>query len=146
MKWLMTGRNHGMIDTCGENVSQDVSPCKGISRLMQLQCIDNPSKKLKLELGLQLPIKSPFKMKRDIIKMASSNHLPLVKEESDLFWCNRKVGIVPEYADCGPLKMTLPNSKIAFFDECITQKFHSENPRSNLFIVNEPPIEDVCTN
>ena len=140
MKWLMTGGNHCMIDTSGKNVSQDVSLCKGVGRLMQSQCIDNPSKKLKLELGLQLPIKSPFKMKRDIIKMASSNHLPWVKEESDLFWYNRKV--VQEYADCGPLEMTLPNSRIAIFDECVTQKFHNENPRSILFVIDEPPIED----
>ena len=30
MKWLMTGGNHGTIDTCGENIPQDVSSCKGI--------------------------------------------------------------------------------------------------------------------
>ena len=62
MKWLMTGGNHGTIDTRGENVSLHCEKMVSRGHLIESQCIDTPTKALKLELGSQLPIKSPFKL------------------------------------------------------------------------------------
>ena len=56
MKWLMTGANHGTVDTCGENVSFATDACSGTGRLVMAGSLDNQSKRLKLELGQQLPI------------------------------------------------------------------------------------------
>ena len=68
MKWLMTGENHGTINTCGENVSLHCEKMVGRGHLIESQSIDTPAKALKLELGSQRPIKSPFKYSRDVIK------------------------------------------------------------------------------
>ena len=73
MKWLMTGGNHGTIDTCGENVSLHCEKMVGRSRLIESQFIDTPAKALKLELGSQLPVKSPFKYSRDVIKRLNND-------------------------------------------------------------------------
>ena len=78
MQWLMTGGNHGIIDTCGENLSMNCDEiyketinhsgsqqeCIGSSRFINANSINTPAKLLKLELGSQIPIKSPFKLKR----------------------------------------------------------------------------------
>ena len=68
MKWLMNGANHGMVDTCGENVSMMEQPICGNTRLTKGKSISNHSKLLKMELGQQISIKSPFKLKRDAVK------------------------------------------------------------------------------
>ena len=84
MQRLMTGSNHGTIDTCGENLNMNCNEiyhkkinhsgsereCIGSSRLINANSINTPAKLLKLELGSQIPIKSPFKLKRDILKVA----------------------------------------------------------------------------
>ena len=76
MNWLMNGENHGTIDTCGENVSSmpPLNDAKGGIRLLKGGGIDNHSKLLKMELGQQIPIKSPYKMKKDVIKRVRANH------------------------------------------------------------------------
>ena len=88
MKWLMTGANHGTIDKCGENVSNARElPDRKMGCLAQQQGLNNHSKQINLELGQQLPIKSPFKMKRDIVKWAingsPSATFNVVKDEND---------------------------------------------------------------
>ena len=81
--------NHGTVDICGENVSYARELPNGKTRrLAQGDGLNNHSKWLKLELVEQLPIKSPFKMKRDIVKWAL-NGFPsavfnVVKDENDL--------------------------------------------------------------
>ena len=65
-KWLMTGGNHGTIDTCGENVSPHCEKMVGRGCLIESQSIDTPAKAPKLELGSQLLVKSPFKYSRDV--------------------------------------------------------------------------------
>ena len=83
----MTGANHGTVDTCGENVShaRELLPDGKTGRLTQ--GLNNHSKQIKLELGQQLPIKSPFKMKRDTVKQAvngfPSATFNVVKDEND---------------------------------------------------------------
>ena len=83
MQWLMTGGNHGTIDTCGENLSVNCNEvyhekmnhsgsegeCIGSSWLINANSINTPTKLLKLELVSQIPIKSPFKLKRDVLKV-----------------------------------------------------------------------------
>ena len=56
MKWLMTGANHGTIDTCGENVShaRELLPDGKTGHLVQ--GLNNHSKQIKLELGQQLQL------------------------------------------------------------------------------------------
>ena len=73
MKWLMNGANHGMVDTCGENVSMMEQPICGNTHLTKSKSISNHSKLLKMELGQQISIKSPFKLKRDAVKRAQLN-------------------------------------------------------------------------
>ena len=68
MKWLMTGGNHRTVDTYGEIVRLHCEKMVGRGCLIESQSIDTPTKALKLELGSQLPIKSPFKYSRDMIK------------------------------------------------------------------------------
>ena len=75
MCWLMNGANHGTMDTCGKNVSLMtllIDNNNGI-HLLKGGGIDNHSKLLKMELGQQIPIKSLYKIKRDLIKRARSN-------------------------------------------------------------------------
>ena len=68
MKWLMNCANHGMVDTCGENVSMMEQSICGNTRLTKSKSINNHSKLLKIELGQQISIKSPFNLKRDAVK------------------------------------------------------------------------------
>ena len=56
-------------------------------------------------------------------------------------WSNEHVDIVHEYKDIGCIDLALPNSKIGFFDECITQTFHEGNPDSGLFFDLE--LQDI---
>ena len=77
----MTGANHGMVDTCGENVSLHCDEsyysnkeeirkdkCLGIGTLMEARSVNTPAMMLTLELGMQVPVKSPLKLSRDVIK------------------------------------------------------------------------------
>ena len=126
MRWLMTSTNHGMVDTCGENISNVTNLPQGSGHLSQKGGLCNHSKHLKMELGQQLLIKSPFKMKRDIVKRAEdfvSASSIVWNDNNSCCWFNRKLDIVKEYRDCGPIELSLPNSRIGFFDECMTQKF-----------------------
>ena len=117
MKWSMNGVNHGTIDTCGENVSFarglvfSKDGCR-TGHLLESGGVDNHSKILKLELEQQIPVKSPFKIKWDMVKRAhSSMPIKLEKTEFDsCCWFNKKVGIVCKYRECGPLEFLLPNS------------------------------------
>ena len=64
---------------------------------------------------------------------------------------NRKVGIVKEYQDCGPIELSLPNSRISFFNECLTQRFFSIDLCQNSTTVhidptNNMPIQDTYSN
>ena len=68
MKWLMTGGNHRTINTCGENISLHCKKTMGRGHLVESQSINTPANALKLELGSQLPIKSPFMYSRDVMK------------------------------------------------------------------------------
>ena len=56
-------------------------------------------------------------------------------------WSNEHVDIVHEYKDIGCIELALPNSKIGFFYECVTQKFHEGNPDSGLFFDLE--LQDI---
>ena len=82
MGWLMNGAHHGTVDVCGENVSimKPVQDRRRGIRLLTGDTIDNHSKLLKLELGQQIPIKSPHKMKRDLIKRATASNPMLAYE------------------------------------------------------------------
>ena len=118
--------------------------------LLESGGMDNHSKILKLELGQQIPVKSPFKMKQDMVKRArSSMPIKLEKTEFDsCCWFNKKVSIVRGYRECGPLEFSLPNSRIGFFDECVTQKFHMRNPCTNSTMEHADyagPIPDAYT-
>ena len=46
-----------------------------------------------------------------------------------------------EFKDIGCIELALPNSKIGFFDECVMQKFHKDNPDSHLFF--DLVLEDI---
>ena len=95
-------------------------------------------------------------MKRDIVKWAvngfSSAAFNVVKDEKDsCCWFNRKVGIVREYQDCGPIELSLCNSRLSFFNECVTQRFFSVDPFKNSTTVhndptNNTPILDAYSN
>ena len=78
--------------------------------------INTPAKKMKLELGQQLPIKSNFKFSRGVMKHCIQNRLSLSNhEDSTKFWNNKSTGIVNKYQDGGPIEFSLPNSMIVFF-------------------------------
>ena len=149
MKWLVTGGNHGTIDTCGENASLHCDEtyytkhyddggkrdkCVGSGRLIDACAINTPAKMIKLELGCQVPIKSPFKFGRDVIKRMRNKYegrisSSLFTTNSTSHWSNKCCDIVVnEYRDPGPIELSLPNSRIGFFDECVTQRVYSKNP------------------
>ena len=64
----MNGANHGTVDTCGENVSMMEQLICSNTHLTKSKSINNHSKLLKMELGQQVSIKSPFKLMRDAVK------------------------------------------------------------------------------
>ena len=87
MRWLMTGANHATVDTCGEHIgSSAMADYKVIGRRMDEDTFDNPSKLLKQELGMQLPLKSIFKLRRDARKFARRNRMPVVCGVLDPFY------------------------------------------------------------
>ena len=149
MKWLMTRGNHGTVDTSRENVSLHCDEtyytkhsddggkrdkCVGSGRLIDACAIDTLAKMIKLELGCQVPIKSPFKFGRDVIKRMRNQdegHISssLLTTNSTSHWSDKRCDIVVnEYRDPGPIELSLPNSRIGFFDKCVTQRVYSKNP------------------
>ena len=125
--WLTTGANHATVDTCSEHLgssmlSQRDFQIKG-SRLCR-DVIDNPSKLLKVELGLQLPMKTIFKLRRDMQKFARRNllgsqHMSILDPYYWYFDGQLNRGQV-----CSGREILLANNKLSFFDECIVQGFH----------------------
>ena len=111
---------------------------------MDAGSIDTPAKLLKLELGSQIPIKSPFKLKRDILKAVQKNgwgkNSPGLLNNCSYYWMNKTSGVVVnEYCDIGPIEFALPNSKTGFFDEFVIQKIYGKNPDdgSDRFVLND---------
>ena len=125
MRWLMTGANHATVDTCGEHIgSSAMVDYKVIGRRMDKDTFYNPSKLLKQELSMQLPLKSIFKLRRDARKFAGRNRMPVVCGVLDPFYW-----YYDGYLKCGQIcsgrEVLLANNKSSFFDECIVQHFHS---------------------
>ena len=127
MHWLMMGANHMTVDTCGENMGAYVIGSRNINDI-QCPSVGTASRALRRELGMQLPIRSRCKVRRDIIKYAECNDLRDAREgfnhteEQATYWkCS---GYVDEgCANAGCNEILLPNSKDCFFDECIIQPF-----------------------
>ena len=136
MSWLMNGADHGTIDVCGENVSS-IRPMHdhrhGI-RLLRSNTMDNHSKLLKMALGQQIPIKSPYKMKRVVMKRVKSLNPTLAPRNLDQGSCWFDNKIMQSSSSCGPLKYSLRNSKWAFFYECVTQRFFDRDPDAGMLI------------
>ena len=64
-------------------------------------------------------------------------------------WFNKCVNVVEEYKHWGPLEYLLPNSLIGFFDSCITQKFHMNDPcpsTTRTYFDGPDEIGDVYSN
>ena len=120
-------QNHATVDTCGEHLgSNDLAQrdykMKGL-RLCK-DAIDNPSKLLKQELGMQLPVKLIFKLRRDMRKFAGRNLLGSQSMSPlDLFYWYYD-GSLGLGQVCSGHEVLLANNKASFFDECVVQKFH----------------------
>ena len=136
MSWLMNGANHGTIDVCGENVSsmRPVHDRRRGIRLLRSNTVDNHSKLLKMELGQQIPIKSPHKMKRDVMKRVKSLNPTLAPRNLDQGSCWYDDKIMQSSSSCGPLEYSFPNSKWGFFNECVTQRFFDRDPDAGTLI------------
>ena len=91
---------------------------------MDEDTFDNPSKLLKQELGMQLPLKSIFKLRRDARKFAGRNRMPVVCGVLDPFYWYYD-GYLKHGQTCSGHEVLLANNKSSFFDECIVQHFHS---------------------
>ena len=125
MRWLMTGANHATVDTCGEHVgSSAVSNLKYVGNRLVADVLDNPSKLLKQELGMQLPLKSVFKLRRDARKFTRRNGVPVVSGVLDPFYWYYD-GYLKCGQSCSGREVLLANNKSSFFDECIIQHFYS---------------------
>ena len=124
--WFTTGANHATVDTCGEHLASRILAqrdykIKG-SRLSRTTFY-NPSKLLKQELGMQLPIKSIFKLRRDMRKFAGRNLLgSQFMSVLDPFYWNYDGGLTLGQVASGR-EILLANNKASFFDECIVQSF-----------------------
>ena len=125
MHWLMTGANHATVDTCGEHVgSSAVSNLKYVGNRLGADVLDNPSKLLKQEFGMQLPLKSMFKLRRDARKFAKRNGIPVVSGVLDPFYWYYN-GYLKCGQSCSGCEVLLANNKSSFFDKCIIQHFYS---------------------
>ena len=126
MHWLMMGANHMTVDTCGENMGAYIIGSRNIDDA-RCPSLHTPSRVLRRELGMQLPIRSRCKVRRDVLKFAMRNNIRNSEERSlfdETYW--KTNGYIDEgklNADC--CEILLPNSKDCFFDECIVQPFHS---------------------
>ena len=129
LKWLMTGGNHGTMDTCLENFSLYCDKMSGKGRLIESKSINTPAKALKLELRSQLPVKSSFKYNRNVTKRASSNngggqsHLVGLNSNMVCNWSNEHASIVCKYKDIGHMELALPNSKNGFLMNVLCKDF-----------------------
>ena len=116
MRWLMTGANHATVDMCGEHIgSSAMADYKVIGRRMDQDTFDNPSKLLKQELGMQLPLKSIFKLCRDARKFAGRNRMPVVCGVLDPFYWYYD-GYLMCGQTCSGREVLLANNKSSFFD------------------------------
>ena len=74
----------------------------------------------------------------------------LAKSSFDsLCWFNKRVNVVEEYKHWGPLEYSLPNSWIVFFNSCVTQKFHVNDPcpsSTRTYFDGPDKIGDVYSN
>ena len=91
---------------------------------MDEDTFDNPSKLLKQELGMQLPLKSIFKLRHDAWKFARRNRMPVACGVLDPFYWYYD-GYLKCGQTCSGCEVLLANNKSSFFDECIVQHFHS---------------------
>ena len=145
MRWLMTGANHATVDTCGEHIgSSAMADYKVIGRRMDQDTFDNPSKLLKQELGMQLPLKSIFKLRRDARKFAQRNRMPVVCGVLDPFYWYYD-GYLMRGQTCSGCEVLLANNKSSFFDECIVQHFHSSTTvnAANLRLPSAVAFRDI---
>ena len=144
MRWLMTGANHATVDTCGEHIgSSAMADYKVIGRRMDQDTFDNPSKLLKQELGMQLPLKSIFKLRRDARKFAGRNRMPVVCGVLDPFYWYYD-GYLMRGQTCSGREVLLANNKSLFFDECIVQHFHSTTVNAaNLRLPSAVAFRDI---
>ena len=103
MGWLMNDAGHGTVDMCGENVStmDPVVNEKSGSRLLKSGNMNNFSKLLKMELGQQIPVKSCYKLKRDMVKRAQSCLSDVPTHMDYTCWYSQKMGQIPMYNCCG---------------------------------------------
>ena len=123
-------------------------PICGNTCLTKSKSINNHLKLLKMELGQQISIKSPFKLKRDAVERAQLNMRNRLAFDSSC-WFNKHVNVVEEYKHWGPLQYLLPNSRIGFFYSCITQKFHVNDPcpsSTRTYFDGPDEIGDVYSN
>ena len=82
---------------------------------------------IKLELGCQVPIKSPFKFGRDMIKRMRNKDegrisSSLFTTNSISHWSDKRCDIVNEYQDSGAIELSLPNSRIVIFFTNVLRK------------------------
>ena len=125
----MTGGNHGTIDTCGENMSLHCDesyyfnslPKGSKGRLMDVKSIDTPAKLAKLELGYQIPVKSPCKMRHHVVKASVRNHVSSdvnvhkKLNESGYWSVNKHKTTNREFQCSGPMEYALPIQRWDFF-------------------------------
>ena len=147
MHWLMMGANHMTVDTCGENMGSYVIGSQDIDDSQCSSVIHTTPRALRRELGMQLPIRSHCKVRRNLLKFRTRNELsashayddPIM---NDAYW--KSSGYVDDgFASSGCFKVLLPNSKDCFFDECIVQHFYPFTFYPTMFIGTEPPFRDV---
>ena len=86
--------------------------------------MNNFSKLLKMELGQQIPVKSCCKLNKDMVKRAQSCLSDIPTNMDYSCWYSQKMGQLPTYNCCGLMEYSLPNSRLGFFNTCVTQKFY----------------------
>ena len=67
---------------------------------MEARSINMPAKLLKLELGMQVPVKSPFKLSRDVInglRKKGNCIMSTLNTATIINWSDEHVDIVKEY-------------------------------------------------
>ena len=143
MRWLMTGANHAMVDTCGEHVgSNAMVSYKFVGSRMNEDVLDKPSKLLKQELGMQLPLKSVFKLRCDARKFARRNRIPVISGVLDPFYWYYS-GYLNHGQVCSGCEVLLANNKSSFFDECVIQHFYSTTLNPSNLRLQSPTFRDI---
>ena len=130
IRWFTMGANHATVDTCGEHLASMILAqrdykIKG-SRLSRTT-LDNPSKLLKKGLGMQLPIKSIFKLRRDMQKFVGRNLLGsrFMSALDPFYWYYDGGLMLGQVGSGNGCEILLANNKASVFDECVVQNFHS---------------------